>query len=166
MSKPTTKQKLRRKKALPPDLLLKVYKEILLVDGHPRLLVLVGNGFLEVLINTLVRHKLKRGEVAAADSRTYTYAVRLTLLHEAGVLTDKEFSTLDWYRSIRNRAAHEPLFYIEDQDFAALANPAYANATLLSRLTTDLVGSIWNKYAELFSPLFADRNAANHSKSA
>ena len=147
----------RPKKASPPDLLFKVYEEIMVVDGHPRLVVLVGNGFLEILINTLVKHKLKRGKEVSADWRTYTYAAQLTLLYEAGFLTDKEFSTLDWYRSIRNRAAHEPLFDIDESDFARLGNPAYAGLDKLSRLTTDLVGSIWNKHHELFSPLFADR---------
>lgn len=147
----------RRKKPVPSDLFFKVFNEIVLVNDHPRLLVLVGNGFLEVLITALVRHKLKRGKEVASDSRTYPYSARLVLLFEAGVLTEKEFVTLDWYRSMRNRAAHEPLFWVEEADFAALGNPAYADLSKLPRLTTDLLGSIWNKHYELFSPLFADQ---------
>ncbi len=166
MSKSPSTPGRSRKKPQPPDLLLKVYQEILLVDGHPRLLVLVGNGFLEVLVSTLVKYKLKRGTSVSADSRTYTYSVKLTLLHEAGILTDKEFTTLDWYRSIRNRAAHEPLFRIETEDFAALGNPAYASLARLQSLTTDLVGQIWNKHYELFTPLFAEPSAISRSPAA
>jgi len=158
MQTPRTTPQSRRKKLPPPDLLFKVYEEITVVGGHPRLLVLVGNGFLEVLITALVKHKLKRGKEISSDSRTYTYGPQLTLLYEASILTDKEFKTLDWYRTIRNRAAHEPIFRMTEGDFAALANPAYADATKLLRLTTDLVGSIWNKHHELFSPLFADKS--------
>ena len=49
----------KKKKPLPDDLLLKVFEEIFTVQGHPRLIVLVGNGFLEVLVNILVREKTK-----------------------------------------------------------------------------------------------------------
>ena len=143
-----------KNKKMPDDLLLQVFKEIGLVQGHSRLVVLVGNGFLEVLVNILVREKLKNGKRIQKDSRTYTYSVRLLLLHESGVINDKEFRTLDWYRDIRNRAAHEPLFTLNNSDFDALGNPSYSTIDSLFKLTTDLIGSIWNTNSELFSPLF------------
>ena len=144
----------KKKKPIPDDLLLQVFKEIFTVQGHPRLIVLVGNGFLEVLVNILVREKLKNGLKIQNDSRTYTYAVRLLMLHEAGIITDKEFRMLDWYRDIRNRAAHEPIFNVTIDDFKALNNSNYTTPDSLFDLTTVLMGAIWNKHHKLFSPLF------------
>ena len=76
------------------------------------------------------------------------------MLHEAGIITDKEYRMLDWYRDIRNRAAHEPIFIITIDDFKALDNPNYTTPDSLFDLTTNLLSAIWNTHHKLFSPLF------------
>jgi hypothetical protein len=138
----------------PKDLLNKVFNEISVVKGHPRLIVLVGNGFLELLISILVKEKLKNGKKIYSDSRTYTYAIQLVMLHETGIITDTEYKTLDWYRGIRNRAAHEPIFEITTADLEDLGNPNYSEPDALLSLTINTITGIWNAYFALFTPLF------------
>ena len=105
-----------------------------------------------MLINILVLERLKKGEKV----KSFSYAVRLIMLHQAGIISDKEFLHLEWYKDIRNQAAHEPLFKITNESFIKLGNPSYSSPDKLLKLTTDLLGSIWNAHYELFTPSFGN----------
>jgi hypothetical protein len=154
-SKPAMPQKSPKQTAKSEALLYEVLQEVVLVQQHPRLLVLVAHGFIELLVNTIVEHKLKRGKRIASDSRTYPHSVKLVLLYETGIIKEKEYEAYDWYRGLRNKAAHEPLFTITEESFKPLDNPKYKKPEDLFQFSAALIGTLWNRHAEMLSPLFA-----------
>src|SRR5947209_5475868 len=74
----------------------------------PRALCLVTHGYVELLMNGLVRAKCKEGDRIANDIG-FTHSIKLTILHEMGVLKDDRFERLQWFRDIRNKFVHRPM---------------------------------------------------------
>src|ERR1051325_9240377 len=75
-----------------------------------RSVVILGHGFLELLVNTLIDAKCKNAKKITANNRDCSHSANLVLLHELGLLSDESYSIFDWFRRLRNRAAHEPFF--------------------------------------------------------
>lgn len=140
------------------DQLIKFSKEIARVKDNERLLVLVTHGEIELLLNVIIEAKCKRAK-KIKDSRDYPQSVKLVLLNEIGLIDDNLFKVLDWFRRLRNKAAHEPFFTLSDSD------SDYINKTLesfppgkaiggLPRFCTYIVGVIWNGHKDILMPVF------------
>ncbi|GAG88789.1 unnamed protein product [marine sediment metagenome] len=140
------------------DQLIRFHKEIGRVKDDERLLVLVTHGFIELLLNVIVEAKCKRAK-KIKDSQDYPHSVKLVLLNEIGLINDCFFEILDWFRRLRNKAAHEPFFALSDSD------RNYVNRTLesfppgratggLPRFCTYIVGAIWNGHKDILMPVF------------
>jgi hypothetical protein len=123
------------------------------VKDEPRSLVLVPNGILEVFIHAVVRERCKEGKRIAEDSRGFPYSVRLVLLHEAGIVRTEQFRALDRFRKLRNRAAHEPLFALNDEDLKGWAARKLSPADFHT-VCSGLVGSVWTQFSEVLIPDF------------
>lgn len=90
--------------------------ELNLVSGNPRLSILIINGFMELMVNILIRNKLKHGKKIEEDTRGYTYSTKLIILNEIGIISDDLFYNMDKLRELRNNAAHQPFFTVKDSD--------------------------------------------------
>ncbi len=140
------------------DQLIRFHKEIGRVKDDERLLVLVTHGEIELLLNVIIEAKCKRAK-KIKDSRDYPQSVKLVLLNEIGLINDHSFKILDWFRRLRNKAAHEPFFTLSDSD------SDYIDKTLelfapgkaiggLPRFCFQIVGMIWNPHRKILIPAF------------
>lgn len=140
------------------DQLIKFYKKIDKVKDDEQLLVIVTHGFIELLLNVIVEAKCKRAK-KIKDSRDYPHSVKLVLLNEIDLIKNPFFEILDWFRRLRNRAAHEPFFTLSDNDRSyidktlRLVPPGKAVGEL-HRFCKYIVGAIWNSYKEILMPEF------------
>ncbi len=140
------------------DQLIRFHKEIGRVKDNERLLVLVTHGFIELLVNVIIEAKCKRAK-KIKDSRDYPHSVKLVLLNEIGLINNHFYEILDWFRRLRNKAAHEPFFALTDSECS------YIDKTLksfppgkavggLHRFCTYIVGAIWNGHKDILMHLF------------
>lgn len=133
------------------DLLLKVFQELSTVRDNHRLLVLVTNGFLEILINALIKEKLKMGK---RISDLPNYAIKILFIYETNLINDELFKGLETIRKIRNRAAHEPIFQLEPTDLSDLPKE-FQNPKKFYDACINIVGAFWNKYPTFFQSKFS-----------
>ena len=138
------------------DKFLLVMKELSIVHGHVRPLLLVTHAFIEIMVDALITKHLKNSKKILKDSRTYPHSAKLLLLNEVGILDVSTYRVFDWLRRLRNRAAHEPLFQLGKEDFANIkidgANDPLNNFYQFCIL---LIGGFWNEHNEVLGPLFA-----------
>ena len=107
-------------KRVESNLLLGVMKELNALEGYPRMQVFITHGFLELLANTLIKKKAKNGKKIVKDTRTYSYSTQILILNELEIISDKEYEVLNWFRKLRNKAAHEALFQITYKDLSQI----------------------------------------------
>jgi hypothetical protein len=132
-----------------------VLREFELLQHHPRSCVIVMHGFIELLINTVIEEKCKSGKKMASNNRDYPHSVKLTLLHELNLLDDESFKKLNWFRKLRNDAAHEAVFTITPDKLQMFAGTKFADVSHFPLLCMDIFMSLWNTYPDLFSSRFS-----------
>ena len=136
------------------DPFFEICRELSLVKDHSRMLVLVTSGLLELLINNLIEAKLKNGKRIMDDGRTYPYSSKLLILHETSVISDNQYRLFDWFRKLRNRAAHEAIFHITSSDLEKVADENFKDPKNFYNLCFHVFGGLWNEHVEIFSPIF------------
>ena len=72
----------------------------------------------------LVGCTLANAQTILQDDRTYSHAVKLTMLHETGVLTGEQYDNLNLYRRIRNDAVHDWRFSLAPDRIRDFKMPA------------------------------------------
>lgn len=152
--------------ALAKTLFIRVFCELWNVRDNDRLLVIVSHGFIELLVNTLVDAKCKTPKKVPRN-----HAARLVVLHEMGVIGDFRFKSLDWFRDLRNEAAHKPLFEVTQAEMAIQlkqatgAELATERATFTANNTYELcmmlVITLWSDHSKIFSPAFFPQDAGD-----
>jgi hypothetical protein len=151
------------RKDLSKDPLVAFFRELSKVKDNQRSLVIVTHGFIELLVNTLIAEHCKHGKKKiASNKRDYPQAVKLVLLSELNVIDNRLYGILDWFRKLRNKAAHEPFFALTpgDLDFAKksmdrfLPSENIPEIKDLNSFCQLLVGTIWNNNLDLFVPIF------------
>jgi hypothetical protein len=105
------------------DPFIRVLKKISDRNVDPRVLVLVAHGQIELMINTLVSHFCKNGKRITVDHRSFPHSAKLIILNEKQILADPLFETLDRFRKLRNDAAHEPFFEVNEDRIRGIAEP-------------------------------------------
>jgi hypothetical protein len=156
------------KRVVANDPLIDVLKQVADRQTDARVLVLVTNGLIELMINTLVAHFCRHSKTITGDNRAYPYSTRLLILNEKGVLPDPLFETLDRLRRLRNDAAHQPFFSVDQSRIRQIAEPlerglfAFPKKEGLSYPSENLgdfclflVHSLFNNYQGIFLPIFA-----------
>jgi len=148
------------------DVLRDFYKELQLVSAHQRSLIIVTHGFVELLINTIIDDKCKNGkDRITANNRDYPQSVKLVLLHELGLIDDRLFKILDWFRKLRNRAAHEPFFELTTKDIDFVNHsmdrfvPNVPKQKDILRFCMYLIGTVWNNFLDILRPAFYNKTA-------
>ena len=135
--------------------------EINSVSHSPRFQIIVTQGVLELLVNTMIEHNCKNADRITERARDYPYSVKLVILHEKGLISDFHFQQLDALRSIRNKAAHEAQFVLTQQmlsPFKAVTsfgrNVKFDEPKNFPILCGDTVLGFWNHGVRLFAPIF------------
>ncbi|MBA4197184.1 MAG: hypothetical protein C0459_06470 [Chitinophaga sp.] len=146
------------------DLLFRVFKELGSLNGQPRIQLFIAHGFLELLINALIKAKAKNGKKITDDTRSYPYASQLLILHEIGELTDQDYILYTWFRKLRNKAAHEPLFNLTIADFDPTIKEEYRSIDKFYSVCEDLMLRLWNKNKDILVPVFVPTLAAKKEK--
>jgi len=144
--------------------LKKFFKEIGNVKDDNRSLILLTHGFIELLISTMIDTKFKHGDKINTHN-DYTYSIKLLLINEKELIDDELYKVLDWFRKIRNRAAHEPFFNLSEgnfgtiKDFSQKLSPVEKEeGNHLLMLCLRLIQHLWNNYTEIFVPEFESKN--------
>lgn len=150
--------------------LLGFFKHLQKVHYDQRLLVIVTHGFIELLLNTVIEAKCKNSNkiidiqtknILKSNRPNYPHSVKLVLLNEINLVNNRLFKILDWFRGIRNKAAHQPFFELtqNDLDFANKSMVRFLPVKVpaqddLLKFCTLLVGTIWNENLDILRPVF------------
>lgn len=147
------------------DLIIQVFKELSLVKDHTRLLVLVTHGFIELLVNALIDHHLKNSKKVTTDSRSYPHSTKLLMLNELGILDDRQYKIFDWFRKLRNKAAHQPIFQVTKAELGNIGPESFKEPENFYNLCVDLIGGFWNQHVPVFGPKYAPGSTGDNSGS-
>jgi len=130
---------------------------------NQRSLIVVSHGVIELFVNTLIEAHCKSAKRISEDTRGYPHSVRLLILHELGVLSDSKYKMYNWFRRLRNRAAHDPLFSVCKSDLSHLPEK-FREPDKLWDLCMELVCSLWNRNKDVLLPRFVPSLAAQQKE--
>ncbi len=85
------------------------------VNDERSIIILTG-GFIEFCLARLIEAKLKYHKKILSDTRSYPFSTQLILLNELSLISDKLFRSLDDFRKLRNKAAHDAIFKVSEKD--------------------------------------------------
>ena len=146
--------------------LIEYYRELHRLFHQPhseRMLIIVTHGLIELMVNLLIQEKLKNADKINSDRCNYPHSVQLVLLNEKGLLDDWFFEQLDWFRDLRNSAAHNAFFQLADADRqridrilrAGPVDPTWTESMEFGTFCSRLVEMFWNSHAQVFGPKLA-----------
>ena len=138
--------------------------ELELVSDNPRSSTLIINGFMELMVNILIRNKLKHGKKIEEDNRSYPYSTKILVLNELGIISDELFYNMDKLRDLRNRAAHQPFFEIQDSDLEKFKPimferndwKNFVKEKGVSWVAILIWGCLWNQYKDIYLEAFGE----------
>lgn len=139
MSKPPERQ---------PDLLVDALKELSRVKHEPRLLVIITHGLIDLMVNTLIESRCRRGNTITEDHRAFPHSSKLLILHELGALTDHHYRLLTWFNRLRNEVAHKPMFTLSQERLSELANPAQRRVEDFEGVCKLLLLELWALFSD------------------
>ena len=96
------------------DPLNRLLDEFRSCSAHPRTIVLVAHGLVELMVNELVKVKCRNGKRILDDTRQYPHASKAVILNEIGLLMDDELQLIDKFRKLRNNAVHNAQFLVSN----------------------------------------------------
>lgn len=99
--------------------LFKTMLELRQATDSPRLLVIAAHGLVELAVNALIDLNCKNAKLITSRGRDFPHSVKLLILNELGILTDSRYKCLNWFRQLRNDAAHNVHF---SPDLSQLSN--------------------------------------------
>ena len=137
------------------DFLTRVFKELNDQQNNARHCVILMHGFIELLINVLIEAHCKNGKQITSSSRDYPHSTKLLILYELSILNAAQFKVLSWFRKLRNRAAHTPLFDLTPNDLVAFRGTSFESVDQFALLCVDIFCDIWNQHAHLFAEKFS-----------
>jgi hypothetical protein len=133
--------------------LMKLLEQMKKVEGDQRSLVMVTHGFIEVIVNDLIMHFCKNGKSISGSgngknkgNRDYPHSVKVTLLHELGVISDHHFKLLTWFRQLRNDVAHHWDFVVTDGELAEFEMSDHRDPLKFADLCRLIVSDLWMQH--------------------
>jgi hypothetical protein len=100
------------------------------------------------------------------DNGHSPYSTKLLILNEVEILDDYAFRALDWFRTLRNRAAQEPFFHLLPADLAQAGGENLSRPENLHTLCLLLLGGLWNRGLDVFLPVFTSDGAGQPAMSS
>lgn len=137
------------------DNLPKIIREIEKVKDNPRALVLITHGFLEMMIDILVKNKCENQGRILSNGQTFSHSTKLIILNEIGVIDNESYKIYDKFRKLRNSAAHKPFFDFDNMDTGIKVKGKEMTSGNLLEFCQLSIFSLWNKYTEIFAPIWA-----------
>jgi hypothetical protein len=132
---------------------------ILRIDKSvPWILVLITGGLIELLLNQLVRFRCKHYKKVLKSNREYPLSVKIVLLHETKVISDELFADLEWFRKLRNEAAHNPFFILSANDLKRFTRRKFQNPKHFNLICQQLIIDLLLSDQEIFSKQFPRLN--------
>ena len=61
----------------------------------------------------------------------------------------------DWFRKLRNKAAHQPVFHVTKNELSVLKDEKHKDPTQFYDLCIELIGGFWNQHIPIFGSKFA-----------
>lgn len=142
------------------------FAELAKVQGSQRSLVIVTHGFVELLVNTVIDSNCRHRKKITSNHRDFSHSVKLVLLSELGLLDKQLYQILDWFRKLRNKAAHEVFFKLtpDDVEFANKSMRRFLPGAEVEPIVDDLdrfckllIGTIWNRHLDILVPIFESK---------
>jgi hypothetical protein len=137
--------------------IIKIFREMSYSKDNSRLMVLITHGFIELLVNTLIESKCKNSKRLISNRRDYPHSSKLLLLNELSIISDDQYRLLVWFKNLRNRAAHEPIFEITNQDLQRFKEAKDRDPNNFFMLCIAILSNLWNQHVKVFSPIFAPK---------
>ena len=135
------------------DYMLQIGEEIGIVKNNPRLLVIVSHAFVEMMVKTLSDHYMPNVVLK-------NHHQRLQKLKKEGKIDEFQFLLYDWFRDLRNDAAHTPIFRLSDEHFIplnGLVKSRDLKAEHFHRFSLSLISELWNKNLEILGPIYLSK---------
>ncbi|EKG0016988.1 hypothetical protein RZ186_003485 [Vibrio cholerae] len=126
---------------LKEDMLFRVFRELSIVKDNTRLLVLVTNGFMELLINRLIETKTKNAKKIKSNGQSFSYATKLLILNEINVISNESYEVFEWFRKLRNNSAHSPVFEVTKRICRMNSITIQATSIIYVRLSSGASGT-------------------------
>ncbi|MDX6766032.1 MAG: hypothetical protein SFU85_04500 [Candidatus Methylacidiphilales bacterium] len=152
------------KKPLPQNVIKRLIDELAALPQHPRVQIIVTHCYLELLVHQLALQRCKNSKRIAEGAREFTQSIKVTMLNEAGIISDEDAKFLHWFRRKRNDAAHEVDFKITKEDLSEFRGYTASDRKTrlddpkhLSLLCAETVMGFWNHHVQVFAPLFEKR---------
>ena len=145
-------------------ILVSFSKELHTVRDHPRLLIILTHGFIEGLVDEIIKAKCKNGN-EIEKSPFYSHSMKLIIMHEAGLLNDPLFDALSWFRRLRNRVVHDPFYKPNKSDAIAAKEKLMGFSPWIDRESVShpvfwhmvcrtLQGALWNYHVDTMRDRF------------
>lgn len=128
--------------------------EVKALRNHPRMLILVTHGFVELAINAIVTAKCKHAKTIKSN-RNFPHAYELLILNEVGALSDHHFRLLNWLKDLRNDAAHKPHFKLTPARLGCFVHPEHRVPNKFDGLCRLIIADLWKSYEEAVGPTLA-----------
>ena len=132
------------------DYFLQVIDEIGLVKSNPRLLIIVSHSFVEMIVKSLSDYHIP-------SVKLHNHNQRLEKLRKEKIIDEFQFKLYDWFRELRNKAAHTPIFKLEDSDFEplyGLVKREQLGVNSFYSFSIKLISELWNKHLDELAPLY------------
>lgn len=139
------------KKRIEDNLILQITKELYTYKGSHRMQIFITHGYLEMLMNVLIRNKSKNKN----KYKRHSYGIKIMILNEIGVLSDQDYLVYDWFRGLRNQAAHQPIFKLQKEHLKNIKPKKFQNLDEFHSLCVDLIFRLWNSNINIITPVFA-----------
>lgn len=140
--------------------------EVRSCSAHPRTVVLVAHGIVELIVNTLVKAKCQNGKRILDNSRQYPHSAKAVILNEIGLFGNEELQLLDRFRKLRNDAVHTAQFAVLNDRVLAVkgdwpfqlphkqpADADQVNQNLVT-LCLSILAQVWGRHIDDLSEIF------------
>ena len=138
----------------PHDQIFYVIRTLITFKSVPWILVLITSGLVELLLNQLIRFRCRNHKRILKSNREYPLSVKIVLLHETKVISDELFYDLEWFRKLRNEAAHNPFFVLDRNALKRFKRRKYQNPHHFNLVCVQLITDIMLTDPKIFIKQF------------
>jgi hypothetical protein len=132
---------------------MRVMQELNHVKDEARLVVIIAHGFIELMINTMIDRRCRNAKKITDDHRIFPHSAKLTLLNEMGVLSDHHYTLLNWFRNLRNDAAHKPFFKLTTDRLDVFDKPEHRDVSKFDKTCNMILIDLWKSHDLIIGPV-------------
>lgn len=133
--------------------LIPIFHNINKVGQDPRSVLILTNALLEMLVDIIIKHKVKNGKKVLQNNIDFSYSAKLLIINEVGLINDKYYKILESLRKLRNKAAHDPVFILTKSSLSSMPIE-FQDPNVIADSCTTIVAGFWNTYKDIFIQYF------------